>query len=361
MDGLEVAQRLYWKELTAKANYPSTEAWIEPGREWPGELSGSVFPTCMKSMPRTRPPPSPAGLKKTDESTRSRWQSDNYRYPPYQYRSEFLIVNPEKEGSWRLLSAVERELLLGYGYSHTRLCMTASEVKANKQRFEDVRCSLLGESFSIYSFSIFALALSFRFVPRMHYHQLANRMGMAPGFRAPPVFSAPLTRNLAYGAPEHLAAKMEIQDLNRILLSRTDHTGADVRIITGEVLSKKNFPRQAVSASWWTWKNVFKVSWQKEEHINALEFEAILLAVKYHIGHLHHFEARIFHLSDSYVCISIITKGRSGSRKLQRKLQLLNAHLLATNLTLVLAHVDSIDNPTDEASRHTARREILPC
>ena len=239
--------------------------------------------------------------------------------------------------------------------------MTASEVKASRQKFEDTRCSLLWESFSIYSFCIFALALSSRFVPRMHYRHLANRMGMAPGFRAPVQFQVPVMRCLAYGAPGHLSSRMEIKDLNRILLSRTDHTGADVRIITGEVLSKKNFPRQAVSASWWTWKHVFKVNWQKDEHINALEFEAILLSVKYHLAHLQHFGCRIFHISDSFVCISIITKGRSGSLLLRRKLQLLNAHLLAANLTLVLAHVDSIDNPTDEASRQGARREIFPC
>lgn len=244
---------------------------------------------------------------------------------------------------------------------HTRLCMTASEVKSNRQKFEDVRCSLLGESFSIYSFCIFALAMSFKYVPRMHYKLLANRMGMAPGFKTPSIYPVPLTRCLSYGAPQHRASKMGIQDLNRILLSRTDHTGADVRIITGEVLTKKVFPRQAVSASWWSWKHLFKVNWQKEEHINALEFEAILLALKYHIGHLNHFNCRIFHLSDSFVCISIITKGRSGSRKLQRKLQMLNAHLLASNVYLVLAHVDSIDNPTDEASRQGARREVFPC
>ena len=360
LDGIEVRQRQYWRDLTAVAAYPSTEDWIEPGREWNGEKSSAVFPTCMKAIVRSRPPPSPAGLAKTDQATRERWASDSLRYPPYQYKEAFLITNPQRQGSWRLLSAVERELLLGYGYSHTRLCMTASEVKANRQRFEDTRCSLLGESFSIYSFCIFALALSHRFVPRMHYQHLANRMGMAPGFRAPPQFPVPLRRLLAYGAPEHLSTKMRINDLNRILLSRTDHTGADVRIVTGEVLSKKNFPRQAVSASWWTWRHVFKVTWQKEEHINALEFEAILLSVKYHLAHLHHFGCRIFHISDSFVCISIITEGRTGSLLLRRKLQLLNAHLLASNLSLVMAHVDSIDNPTDEASRQGARREVLP-
>ncbi len=133
MEGLEIHQRQYWKELRAEAPYPPVEAWIEDGREWEGEQGGAVFPTCMKAIVRARPPPSPAGLAKTDQATRERWASDQFRYPPYQYRKEFLITNPQRKGSWRLLSAVERELLLGYGYTHTRLCMTASEVKESTE------------------------------------------------------------------------------------------------------------------------------------------------------------------------------------------------------------------------------------
>lgn len=33
MGGIEVFQRLYCKELKAPAEYPRTEAWIEPGRD----------------------------------------------------------------------------------------------------------------------------------------------------------------------------------------------------------------------------------------------------------------------------------------------------------------------------------------
>ena len=113
MDGLEFQQCLYWRQLRAEAAYPATKDWIEPGREWKGEDSGAVFPTCMKAIVRTRPPPSPAGLAKTDKATRERWASDDFRYPPYQYKKEFLITNPQRNGSWRLLSAAERELLFG--------------------------------------------------------------------------------------------------------------------------------------------------------------------------------------------------------------------------------------------------------
>ena len=60
---------------------------------------------------------------------------------------------------------------------------------------------------------------------------------------------------------------------------------------------------------------------------------------------------RIFHITDSYVCMSIIGKGRSSSRLLNRTLKILNAYLLAHGLTLVVAHVESSHNPTDGESR----------
>ena len=62
-------------------------------------------------------------------------------------------------------------------------------------------------------------------------------------------------------------------------------------------------------------------------------------------------EKRIFHLSDSYVSISVVAKGRSSSVMLNRLLKVLNAHLLIHGIYLILAHVESSENPTDGASR----------
>ena len=46
-----------------------------------------------------------------------------------------------------------------------------------------------------------------------------------------------------------------------------------------------------------------------------------------------------------------MSKGRSGSRLLGQVLKKISAHCLAFGLYVVLAHVDSLDNPTDEGSR----------
>ena len=348
LEGVEVEPQPCWKEIHATAEYPAVSDWLEPGTRWLGQDEGEKFPTCMKSILRQKPPPKPAGLGKCDEATISRWRMDSFRYPPYQYRRSFLVFG---SSGWRLISAVERELLLGYGYRHTALCLSASAIKSNRTRYEDIRCSLLGDSFSIFSFVIFAYVMSFRFVTRMDYAHLANRMGMAPGFLASPRLSTPIKRKLVYGSPSGLMEQMKVQHLNELLLKNTDHTGSDVRIVTGETLGKKIFPRQSVSAQWWSWEPAFKTRWKYKSHINLLELESIILGVKYQVQRMGFTNCRIFHISDSYVCISIVSKGRSSSRLLQRRLKYLSALLLVSNVQLVIAHVESTDNPTDEASR----------
>lgn len=144
-----------------------------------------------------------------------------FRSVPYIHRGE----------SWRLLSAVERELLLGYGFGHTRSCMSASERKQNQTAYNDLRLSLLGDSFSIYSFVIFALACSRRFILKLHYQTVAERMGLAPGFRSNLRSFCPLTTSLSYGSQRARTADA-VEQLNRFLLLRkTNHTGSDIRVI----------------------------------------------------------------------------------------------------------------------------------
>ena len=231
--------------------------------------------------------------------------------------------------------------------------MAASKQKeAGKQTVEDVRRSLLGDSFSIYSFCIPGAALCQRYLPRVSYSWVAQRLGVAPGFRAPLRSQAPLGRFLQYGFRAQATDRpFTPEDLNRILLTKTNHTGSDVRVASGDVLNPKAFPRQGVEACWWIWKPVFHVRWKHEDHINPPELRAILLAMAHHIRRRSAMDARVFHVTDSYVSMSVIGKGRSGSRKLQYVLQQLNAHLLAFNIYLIIGHIESTENPTDHASR----------
>ena len=346
---LEIIPKRYWREVTAAAVYPRVDQWLEPHHIWEGESMGAVFPTCMKSIPRRVPPPRPAGLQRCTDLAIKRWTEDEYRYPPYQYESQFVISTPT---TWRLLSAEEKELLLGYGFSHTAVAWSASQIKNSRQGFDDARHSYLGDSFSVYSFCIVAGALCQRFTMNMSYKHVAGRLGMAPGFRAHIRSQIPLGRFLAYGSESvSLPRTLGMEQFNRSLLRKTNHTGSDVRVVTGEFTNPKIFPRQAVSARWWTWKDEFSRQWKNKSHINVLELEAILLGIKHQVCRYKSVDKRIFQLSDSYICISVVSKGRSGSLQLNRVLRRVAAWLLGFGLHLIIAHVESTENPSDKGSR----------
>ena len=348
VDGIQVSTGEFWYDVEARAEYPSLDSWISPGSTWPGYEEGFILPTAMKSIKRVRPPPGPAGIDRCDPDTLARWQCDEYRFPPYHYQSRFIFWQNQR---WRLANSSEKELLLGYGAQHTKLCYSASIIKQSKQKYEDERLSLLGDSFSVYSFVIVAAALCRRFINRVDYRHLVRRMGIAPGFVLSFELESPLSRMLSYGFGER-GEDGTVQMLNKILLSRTNHTGSDVRISTGEILNPKAVVRQSIEADWWRWEHVFMTRWKQRDHINLLELRSILLSVRFHVSHLRHSQARIFHLSDSYVCMSVVSKGRSGSRQLNRVLRELNGYLLAFGLHLIIAHVESSENPTDGASRN---------
>ena len=72
----------------------------------------------------------------------------------------------------------------------------------NSQWFsgEDERLSLLGDSFSIFSFVIPAAALCKRFLGPINYQHLAKRMGMAPGISLDIKSVCPIQRGMGYGA-----------------------------------------------------------------------------------------------------------------------------------------------------------------
>ena len=300
----------------------------------------------MKAIKRQVPPPKPVGLQRASPEAVTRWETDGFRYPPYQYKEEYVIFTPH---GWRLLNASERELLHGYGYGHTSLAFSASEIKKSEEAYEDARCSMIGDSFSIYSFVIFAWSLCRSWLSPLTYDLLCSRMGLAPGFCAPIDHVCPLQRKLVYGSGARMS--WGVGDLTRYLLTRVNHTGSDIRVSTGAIMNPKAFPRQSAIAEWWQWKPVFKCRWQVKEHINRLELRSILLALRWRVLHLHECDVRFVHLTDSYICMSVISKGRSSSEMLSQQLRQLSAFCFAFTLFPILIHVESTDNPTDDAGR----------
>ena len=103
----------------------------------------------MKAIVPLHPPPQPARLARTPEDARARWRDDEFRFPPYQYQSQFLLSNGE---SLRCVNSGEREILMGFGPQRAHFCFPASEIKKSAEKYEDERLSLIGDSFCVLSF-----------------------------------------------------------------------------------------------------------------------------------------------------------------------------------------------------------------
>ena len=348
LPGLEWADRGGYFEVSCSGGQVLTEQWIRPEWSWPGESEGTVFATFMKSIPRRAPPPVPVGLARCNDDTIGRWTADGFRFPPYQYRSQFVLWRNER---WRLLDSTERELLMGFGWGHTEVCWGANAVKTDIRGFEDTRLSLLGDSFAMLSFGV-VLACGFNWKPGVFsVSHLVSRLGLAPGFGLSWEVAAPVRRALMYGLFACAPQQSCVRELNKVFLMRTDTTGADVRLLTGEFLGKKNPVRQSVPSGWWVWKFLFQNRWQITEHINGLEMRQAYNTLLWLLRDRKHFGLRWVHLSDSYVTISILSKGRTSSRRLEPLVRKCNAVFLLGQIYPVLLHVASLDNPTDEGSR----------
>ena len=299
----------------------------------------------MKSIKRRQPPPAPAGLLRCDEATLERWTSDEFRFPPYQYMAEHLLVN--EEGDLRYLNSEERELLLGFGWHHTRSALSAGQAKQDSQAFEDKRLSLCGDSFSMLSFGWIISQMCREWTPPLSPEMIIQRFGLAPGAGLAPHLPAPLGRHLAYGPDDPNSFHPLVPQISR----HVNHTGSDVSIALGTPFSSKAVSHASLRAGWWDWKILFKTRWRFEAHINYLEMKMVLQSIRWRARQTQASNARWLHLADSMVCNYILAKGRTSSKLLQPLTREIAAHVLALNSQPLYGHVDSIENPTDEASR----------
>lgn len=85
--------------------------------------------------------------------------------------------------------------------------------------------------------------------------------------------------------------------------------------------------------------------------INSLEFRAILLSLQWRVLHGKECDVRFVHLTDSYVCMSVLSKGRSSSNMLMHLVRRCAAFCFSYGLLPILIHVESTENPTDKGSR----------
>lgn len=326
------------------------EQWIEPG--WRRCDSSTPMATFMKAIPRSHPPPVPAGLRRCSESTVTRWVSDQYGFPPCQYAERNLLK--DSHGNLRVCSPQERELLLGFGWNHTAFAYSASAQKSDATGYQDKRMSLCGDSFSILSFGWIVGQMCATLQSPPSPQMILDRLGLAPGCSLAAGVVSPIARKLQYGP---LNRPRTLKELTAQISRFVNHTGSDVAISTGTLFNRKIQNHASLRADWWTWKILFCARWKFNNHINYLEMKMIVQALRWRSRSADAVGSRFLHLGDSMVCNYILSKGRTSSHLLQPLTREIAAHLLALGSQQFYGHVDSMENPTDHASRQTSNQE----
>lgn len=349
-ESMWVEEKRCFSQVHFLSNPVDSLAWLEPGCS---QLEGPiVYPTCMRAIVRARPPERPVGWSRCSDEELMRWRQDQFRFPPYQYRNCYMVVN-QATGGLRYICASEREQLLGYGWGHTLPAFSASTAKGSKRAYEDERLSLLGDSFPVNSFWFFSAQACRRWIPLQSAQHYRDRLGLWPGACTHISRTTPLGTFRPFGSSlnECVETQLEEERLVRQLARRSSHNGSDIRITTGTPTNPKVFPRQSIPSEFWNWRITLSRKWDHHEHINCLELRSILLALQWRLSRIGLCDQRVLHISDSAVSISILSKGRTSSRALQHVVRKVGAILLLSNASLFNCHVDSWDNPTDDASR----------
>lgn len=342
------------------------DCWAKKG--WKPVCSSCILPTFTRAIPRERPPYKPAGLSTSSAAALERWKCHGFRYPPYTYEEKFMMTNGS---TMRPVSASEREVILGFSPGYTRLALPPREAKVKTEDYEDIRCSLLGNTFSIQvvAWLLGQLLAQTGFLPSLPTPQdvidycsplEAARISMdanaelvlsslqgGPALSEPPLTYDALDEGPVEGSR---AAKTLIFRLSR----GSSYKGNDIRILPGGLLDTTSFPRRAFPSKWWRWRTVISFRFRHafgKEHINVLELRAALSAFKWRARKSKNLGTRFLHLLDSQVNLGAIGKGRSNSRGLASVLEQVSAVLLAADFHPFGAYIRTDDNPADAPSR----------
>lgn len=134
------------------------------------------------------------------------------------------------------------------------------------------------------------------------------------------------------------------------LMRQVGLRGTDVRISVpnSEADREQVLPYPAFR---WLWKTVLSYRWHHEQHINILEVTAVLTEFRRRLRSSHNIHKRFFNIVDSMVTYFALTKGRSGSRRLNRPLRRVMALNVASKSVLVTVWTLSKWNFADGPSR----------
>ena len=328
----------FW-EVYVKCKKPPAQFWVDQGSFW--DPNQGFVPTLTRALPSANPPRSPAGIATASQKAIERWTADQHCFQVYQYEDFAMLQN--EDGSRRLPSQTERELLMGFDKDYTSAAV--SEKQGPRTVFVTT-AQLIGNSFCVpviaflVSELLLALELTEDPIPPelgLALKQASSTWSSSASFH-PGESDTQSSRELVW---EHLR--------------RAERGGSDVRLDVNIPFRPKAWPRAGIRASRWRWAIVHGYRWRFKAHINVLEMQAALNTLKWRARSTANVGKRFLHLIDSQVCAAILTKGRTGSRRIRQTIKKCNALCLAAGFFPAYGYVNTDDNPADIPSRWGSR------
>ena len=135
--------------------------------------------------------------------------------------------------------------------------------------------------------------------------------------------------------------------------------GTDVRLDVGVPYRAKSWPHAGINSSLFHWSIVHGYPWKSAAHINVLELQASLNAIKWRLRKAKNLKLRVLHLIDNQAVCAIIAKGRCSSYRLKLGLKKFNSLVLASGLICAVGYVATDSNPSDIPSRWSGRSLLL--
>ena len=133
------------------------------------------------------------------------------------------------------------------------------------------------------------------------------------------------------------------------VLRQVDHRGSDVRLDSGLVPHIRQDVPYPVFC--WKWRSVAAYAWKQVQHINLLEFIAVLNYIRGLVLNTRMHGFRLIHILDRRVAAGVIARGRSSSKRLNRLSRRFMAYELASDLYLLPLWTISGWMPADAGSR----------
>ena len=145
--------------------------------------------------------------------------------------------------------------------------------------------------------------------------------------------------------------KVLMSRLVSLFLRKVEIRGSDIRLDSDVLFRPSACPRSSISPDKWEWKRCRAFKWAKVAHINLLELKALIHSVQWRARRQRFHSFRTMILIDNQSIVAVVTKGRSSSKQVNHLLRRLCSLCCALNLYLLIAWVDTTENPADEASR----------